>query len=556
MKAHETIVRMLEAEDVQTIFTLMSEDIMELLAVLEGEWADDIRVVEARHEQGAMAMADGYARATGEIAVCIAGRGPGIAQTGTSLVTASKKGSKVLVLAPETPTTLDYDMKEFHQEMYLRSTVGDVVSIRSHDTLISKLEQAFRELKTGGGPLAVQVPWDLLDGEMDDVDESFPGGAVPVADTARSYVEPDRDTIEAAVDLYLDSDATKPPIILAGEGAVRSGGKEAIERLAERMNAYLTTTLQARGYFHDHPYGLGFVGGAGDDVANEFFIESDFVLALGCSLNDHTTDSGYLVDDGKKVVQVDTDPASIERFTPVDLGIVGDVRASVEAFEGELDEIGIDRADEFWSETVRERAREPPWDDDDFLMASDRVDPRELVLSLNDVLPQDRYVTVDGGHFVAWILNGLDVTDPGDFLFSLDFVALGQGLPMGLGAAFAADEGDRTSVAFCGDAGFMMALQELDTAVREQVPIVIFVLNDDAYGAEYHMLSSAGKYADAAHIDAPDLADVAASLGAKGHTVRGVEDLETVRDSIGTRPDGPVVVDCKINRDVKDMWWE
>ncbi len=553
MKAHEAMIEMLDSEGVGTVFTLMSEDIMEALAELEER--ESMRVVETRHEQGAMAMADGYARATGDVSVCFAGRGPGIAQTGTSLVTASKNGSKLLVVAPETPTTLYHDMKEFRQEMYLESTAGSVVSIRSHETLQPDFQQALRDLKTHGGPVAVQMPWDLFDADVEGLDGDLETEPLPTPAPDGTVARPGPDDVEAAVDRYLDSDATKAPIILVGDGAVRSGAKDAIADLAERMNAYITTTLQARGYFHDHPYCLGFVGGAGTQVANGTFVESDLVLALGCSLNEHTTDSGYLVEE-PTVVQVDTDPSNIGRYTSVERGIVADVGEFVEAFDAELEDIGIDRTGEFWSESMRERAAAPPWDESDFLVESDRIDPRQLVLSLNDVLPEDRYVTVDGGHFVGWILKGLEVTDPDDFLFSLDFVALGQGLPMGLGAAFAAAERDRTSVAFCGDAGFMMALQELDTAVRHQVPLLVFVLNDDAYGAEYHMLSRAGRYADAAHIDAPDLASVAESLGAEGHTVRTVEDLEAIADRIDGRPDGPVVVDCKVNRDVTDMWWE
>lgn len=555
MKAHDAVIQMLASEGVETVFTLMSEDIMEALAALESEWSDDFQVVETRHEQGAMAMTDGYARATGEISVCIAGRGPGIAQTGTSLVTASKKGSKVLALAAETPTTIYHDMKEFRQKMYLESTAGNVVSIRSHETLIPKFEQALRELKTGGGPVAVQIPWDLFEAGMGELESEVGTDPVSVPDADGTFGKPASEQIDQAVDLYLDSDATKAPIILVGQGAVLSGAKDAIGALAEQMNAYLTTTLQAKGYFSDHPYCLGFVGGAGTNVANEYFLESDFVLALGCSLNEHTTDSGYLVED-KKVVQVDMDPSNIGRYTPVELGIVGDARGFVEEFHAELESIGIDRTGKFWTDSVRERASEDPWDESDFIVEPDRIDPRELVLLLNGMLPEERYVTVDGGHFVGWILKGLDVADPGDFLFSLDFVALGQGLPMGIGAAFAAEKQNRTSITFCGDAGFMMALQELDTAVREQVPLVVFVLNDDAYGAEYHMLSRAGRYANAAHIDAPELAEVAESLGAEGHTVRNADDLAAIQDSIGSQPDGPVVVDCKVNREVKDMWWE
>jgi thiamine pyrophosphate-dependent acetolactate synthase large subunit-like protein len=102
----------------------------------------------------------------------------------------------------------------------------------------------------------------------------------------------------------------------------------------------------------------------------------------------------------------------------------------------------------------------------------------------------------------------------------------------------------------------MMALQELDTAVREQVPIFVFVLNDEAYGAEYHMLNNAGGYAEAASIDSPHIEAVAETLGAEGHTVRSPSDLEDLSVVLGTSPDGPVVVDCHINRDVKNLWWE
>lgn len=401
--------------------------------------------------------------------------------------------------------------------------------------------------------MAVQVPWDVLDGELPDSDindvrDRSKAATNAVASDARLH--PDDDAIKAAIDLYLDSDATKIPTIVAGRGAIQADAKSAIESCAERINGVLATTLQARGYFDDHPFSLGFVGDFGSNIANEHLHESDFVLAVGCSLNPYTTDSGYLIEDGTKVVHVDTDATAIGRYESVHLGVQGDARLTVDALTAKLEELKIDRSGEFWTDRLRNRIVDTPiLDEGDFPEQEGRIDPRDLVRGLDRILPENRIVVSDRGHFSRWVLDGISTPEPSDLLWTLDFAAIGQGLPHGIGAAL--NSGDRTPVTVCGDAGFMMSLQEVETAVRHEVPLTIVVMNDSALGTEYHSLLTTGKFANVALVEAPDVAGVARSLGADGYTVRSSDDLEAISDALGQRPNGPIVVDCKTNNTVR-----
>lgn len=557
MHVHDAIIQFLDAQGVDTVFTLMAEDIMGLTSTIQAEWADDIEVVETRHEQAAVAMADGYSRVSGEIGVAVVGRGPAIAQTGTAIGTARKKGSKVLLVVPETPLSATEDVKAFQQQAYLEATVGDVEQVRDPERLVPVFTDVFRRLHHDGGPIAVQIPWDVIDAEFDvgaDWQETELGAPIATTMATRTPCAPSAADIDAAVEAYLDSDATVPPVVLAGQGAVEAGAKEPLAGVAERTGALLATTLQAQGYFAGHTFDVGFVGTFGTALANEYVGQSEFVLAVGCSLNDHTTDEGRLLD-GATVVHVDADPASIGRFSPVDVGIVGDARETASALVAELDRREIDFAESFWTASRERRIAETsPFDQREFPSVAGRVDPRAVVPKFDEYLPDDRLVVTDGGHFINWVLDGMTITHPDDYIWTIDFGAVGMGLPIGLGTTRALTT--RTPVVFCGDAGFMMTLQELNTAVRHDLDAVIVVMNDDALGSEYQQLAARGGYTDAALIEAPDIAAVAEGFGAAGHTVRSPEDVDAIADDLSGALDLPVVVDCKVNPDVKHRFYD
>lgn len=555
MQISDVIIRYLVEEDVDTLFTLMAEDVMGITATVQAEWGDDVNVVETRHEQIAMAMADGHARSTDDIGVCVVGRGPAIAQTGTALGTANVNGSQLLVITGETPMSTHGGLKNFEQETFLSTIAEDVVSIRDEEALPTKLRDTFRRLRRENGPIVVQVPWDLMDSETDlSIDWESDRFGTDAIEPNAARAQPDEASVSEAVDLYLDSDATTPPLILAGMGAVESDAKAAIERLAERTSALLATTLQARGYFSDHPFSVGFPGTFGSNLANEYLTQSDYVLAVGCSLNNHTTDMGRLVDEST-VVHVNDEPAHIERDTPVDLGVVGDARETVVRMERELDDLGMDFSGKFWTErTERRIAEASPWEEASFTDVDGRLDPRELMDELDAALPEDRLVVTDAGHFLNWAIDGISVSHPDDYMWTLDFGAIGVGFPMGMGAAWQEDE--RTPVTFVGDAGFLMSLQTLDTAVRYDIPVVIVIVNDDALGSEYQQLKNRGMAAETAVAETPDLAALARDFGAEAHTVTSIDDLDAIRDEIATRPSGPVVLECKVDRDVKHRFYD
>lgn len=544
MDGHDAVIELLDAENIETVFTLMSEDTMAMMSEMEIAWQDRIRMIKTRHEQGAMAMADGYARANDGIGVCMVGRGPAVSQIGNAMVTARKKGSDVLVIVPETPQSQRYDVKEFEQEQYLRSTIGNVMTIRSHETLVPDFKEAVRRVKVGDGPLAVQIPWDLLDSETT-VTEALEPATTP---TSGAYVQPDPASVEQAVEIYVESDAFQPPVVLVGRGAINSDAKAALEEFAERTSAVLTSSLQGRNYFEDHPYYLGFNGEWGTNLANQYTTEADLVFAFGASLNPYTIDKGHIFGEGTKVIHVDRDPVSIGRYADLELGIQGDVRATAEALNAELERRDIDREGELWDEDLKRRAaEESPMNDREYPERPGTIDPRELVTTLDELLPAEKKVVADGGHLTRWVLDGIN-TPPEDFTFTLDFASIGLGLPMGIGTAVAAE---KPCVTVCGDAGFMMSIQELETAIRNDIPITIFVMNDSSLNSEYHSLEVNGEDPEVARVPAPDFAEVAKALGADGHTVRSIDEVEALSEEIGSEPDGQLVVDCKVNHLVR-----
>lgn len=549
MQAYEGIGRVFDAEGVTAVFTYMAEDNLHLLAHLREDWADRVRLVHARHEQGAVAMADGYARATGDVGVCSVGRGPAVAQAAAPLVTACKHGSQLLAIVPESPTNWPYTqdhIKQFDQEPFLRSLVEAVIPVRSPTALLPNLAEGFRRIRAGDGPVVVQVAKDVFTADLP------PDAPTTVA---REYmpdpapVVPNDAAVVAAVD---ELEAADRPVLLAGRGAVGDAEtREAIADLADRVEAHLATTLPALGAFDGHPRALGMIGGFGSITANARVRRSDCLVAFGTSLSKFTTEMGDLVDAVGTLIHVDADRSSLGRYTPVNLAIHGDARLTANTIADGLGARGVDRP-----ETPLASIPEAPDDESEPVSDGhpDGADPRELMTELDRLLPADRCVVTDVGHYLPWVYAELTIPEPRDLVLPLDFGVVGQGLPQAIGVSVGNCE--RTTLVFCGDGGFMMTLPELDTAVRHAVPLLVFVLNDQALGAEYHHLEKLGLPTEIAVMETPSFVAVAEAFGAEGYTVRSVDDLHALEDTIANLPDGPVVVDCRIDRAMRHRWMD
>lgn len=547
MKVYQALCHALAAENVEVLFGLMSEDNMNFMVELNELYGDRIKIIGARHEQNAMAMADGYHQATGGLGVCSVGRGPGIAQTGTTLVSAAKRRSKLLIIVPDVPISNPHDIKRFSQSDFLASVGVEVVPVRSKATLAEDTRTAFRKARCGNGPVALSIPWDVLDSDMDTADWSYSPAPNPV--TARNQrLQPDPEKVKEAAALLASSE--RPPVIIAGRGAVISGAKEAIETLAERTGAMLATTLQGKDLFAGHPFNIGIIGTFATTLAAEFVSRADCVLAIGASLNPYTTHNGQLLA-RPRVIHIDADDSQIHAMTPAELGIVADARAAVEAITQELEREGINRRNLFWTDALRQQiaAVDPLWDGQQhWPEIPGTLDPRDFVAELNRILPPDRLIVADAGHFMRWVIDGLNIGHPDNMIWTADFASIGQGMGTAIGAAVASP--GRPVILMSGDAGFMMAVQELDTAVRYGIPLTVIVMNDEALGSEFHNLRKAERPATLSCIPTPDIATVARAFGARGLTISKIEEVPLIAEHIDPKAP-PLVVDVRINREVR-----
>ena len=278
------------------------------------------------------------------------------------------------------------------------------------------------------------------------------------------------------------------------------------------------------------------------------------MLAFGASLNHWTARHGRLFSPTARVVQVDLDGGAIGAFHRVDVGVVGDAAQAAWAIVEELERRGV-RGEGFRSaalarELATRRWREEPYEDRG---TAEYIDPRTLSIALDDLLPKERTVSTDSGHFLGYPSMYLEVPDPQGFVFPNAFQSVGLGLASGIGAAVARP--DRLSVAAIGDGGALMALGELETAARYRLPMVVVIYNDAAYGAEVHHFGPMGHSVELMRFPDTDFAALARAAGAEGITVRTSDDLAPLKDWLGRR-DGPLVIDAKVNPEVRAEWLE
>jgi thiamine pyrophosphate-dependent acetolactate synthase large subunit-like protein len=393
-------------------------------------------------------------------------------------------------------------------------------------------------------PIVVSLPIDLAQAECaDNLSAAKPKPVPSVPSPSKAAVT------EAAHAL---SKAHRP-LVIAGRGAVLSDARAEIERLGERIGALFATSAVANGFFSQSPFDLGICGGFASSLASDLIGQADLVLSFGASLNNWTTSYGKLLADDARIVQCDIDASAVGTFTPTDLGIVGDAAQTAAALRKQL------QTDGFYSQGFRTEAIQKDIHNyrraDDFTDESTErtIDPRTLLVALDKLLPAQRTVAVDSGHFMGFPSMYLSVCDPLGFVFAQAFQAVGLGLSTGIGAAIARPE--RITVCVLGDGGTMMSLGEIKTAVFHRLPILIVVLDDAAYGAEVHHFELLGFDADLVRFDHIDFAAVGRALGASAATVERPADLTCLEDWLAS-PSHPFVLDCKVNAEIRAQWLE
>jgi thiamine pyrophosphate-dependent acetolactate synthase large subunit-like protein len=504
------------------------------------------RFVAARHETGAATMADAYARmsagrAGGGIAAVTLHQGCGLTNALTGITEAAKSRTPLVVVTAEATQPRS---NFFVDQPALAEAVG-AVPMR-----VTSAEEATRQAADAVATAVQQRRTVLLNLPLDVQSLPAAQGIAP-ASVNRPLPPPavaadphDVERLAAALA------SAHRPVFVAGRGARGPGCRAALERLAERCGALLATSAVAKGLFAGNPWSLDVSGGFASPLAADLIGAADLIVGWGCTLNMWTMRHGTLIAPGATVVQVDLDAGALGSQRELTFGVVGDVRQVAEVVAA----VAGERPGYRRSELRAELAMGVRWRDTSFetVIEPGRVDPRELTIVLDRLLPEDRIVSVDSGNFMGYPSMFLGVPDECGFCFTQAFQCVGLGLATAIGAALARP--DRLPVAALGDGGLLMAAAELETVVRLGLPMVLVVYDDAAYGAEVHHFGPHGAPLDTVRFPEADLAAIARGYGMQALTARTVEDLAPVADWVAGPRTEPLLIDAKVTQG-RPSWW-
>ena len=512
-KAGHLAVEVLARAGVRRFYTVPGESFLEVLDAADRH--PETTLVSTRHESGASFMAEADAKLTGVPAVAMATRGVGASNLAIGVHTALQDSTPMVVLLGHVET--DYLDREAFQEVDLAAFYAPITkwatTVHRADRLPELTARAVRIATSGRpGPVMLALPADVLGEEVEDL-RSTPSENVP-----RSAPHPK--DVDDALRLLRNADR---PVVIAGGGVRDARG--ALVRFAEAFGVGVYAAFRRQDVFpNDHPQYLGHLTLATRPEILEPLEEADVVVVLGSRLDEVTTQTYALPRAEQAVIQIDADPNTIGATVPVRLGIVSDVETALNDLSDHL------------PKTIERDWTKPH---NTYLSFSEvrgsrsegGVDPAEVVDALKRVLPPDAVLSNDAGNFSVFLHRYWRHNHPRTQLAAANG-AMGYGVPGAVGAKLAAPE--RTVVAVCGDGGFLMTGQELETAVRYGAGITVVVFRNGLHGTiAMHQARDVGKTAGS-EIGPVDLAGFARSFGAEGYTVTDPRDLEdTLRDAVG-----------------------
>ena len=505
-----------------------------------------VELISARHEGNAASMADAYAKATGELTLVSVHSGPGLTNAMTGIAEAAKSRTPVLVLAGDAPTGAVKSNFHIDQAELVRS-VG-AVSERIHtprsarDDTLRAVTRALRDRQT----VVLSLPLDVQDAELR---HNQPLLELP---PAPGRLHPDPHLVGRLADAIARAER---PLILGGRGAVASDAEPALLALAERTGALLATTACGHGLFAESPWSLGICGGFSSPIADELIRESDLIAGFGASFTQWTTKRGKLIAPGATVAQIDIELAKLGYQMPIQHAVHGDAKTTAEALSAALARGGITSPQPGRrTDAVRKRIRSGDNHHNPYRDESNAqfIDPRTLSKAVDAILPMDRVVASDSGHFCGWVPRYLRVPGPRASCLSHSFQSVGLGLASAIGLAVA--NPGKLAVLGAGDGGFMMSIADLETALRLKLRLCVLVYNDSSYAAEVHYFRRQGYAIDIVQFPDTDFAAIARGYGARAATVRTLSDLDPLKAWVAEGAPGVFVTDGKINPYLEADW--
>lgn len=568
------IVEALRREKVDTVFGYPGGAVIPIFNALYD--ASDIRVILTRHEQAAVHAADGYARVTGKVGVCIATSGPGATNTVTGLATARFDSVPLVCITGQ--VTREMIGNDAFQEA---DTVGITQPVTKHNYLVMKreklgslLKQSFHLASSGRpGPVVIDVPKDIQNEIMAD--------EYPDTVSIRGYQPASRASEEEMEALAYALKKAKRPLFFLGGGLVIANARDEFNAVFESTGIPVVTSLMGIGIVDSaHPLNLGMVGMHGSIAANKALTACDLLVGLGVRFDDRATGDTARFAPHARIVHVDIDPSSIGRNLHVDIPVVGDLKFVLEDLAAKLEsntavaEYGawLERIGEFKSYAKRFEENLPSKNQAGaaHLPGEESLPtPKEVLDLVNELFP-DAVVATEVGQNQMWAAQYLRFSKPRRWLTSGGLGTMGYGFPAGMGAQAA--DASKPVVVIAGDGSFQMNIQELATCVQEGLPVVVVILNNGYLGMvrQWQELFFERRYSSTclqaqlgcnrscnspgSHCPPymPDFAGIAKAYGALGFKTETLDELrKAVLDSRASRR--PTVIDCRIAREA-NVW--
>jgi acetolactate synthase-1/2/3 large subunit len=525
MKASELFIRCLENEGVEYIFGLPGE---ENLDVMDALLDSSIKFVTVRHEQGAAFMADVYGRLTGKAGVCLATLGPGATNLMTGVADANMDHAPLVAIAGQASTHRLH--KESHQVLDLEEIFRSITKYSSRllspDIITEVVRKAFKVAQTEKyGATFIEFPENIAEMQIDDK---------PLPVKHPHPPEPPAERIDAAAALISNA---KNPIILAGNGVVRSKAWKQLSEFAEELRIPVANTFMAKGVIpFKHPMALGSAGLQANDYVSCGFNRADVIICVGYDLVEYHPYLWHPTKD-RTIIHIDSSPAEVDAYYNINVGVVGDIKHSL---------LRIMKVASPNTGTAMRALRELLIEDMNQHKDDDAVPmkPQKIIWDLRTAMDLEGIAICDVGAHKMWMSRMFRCEYPNTCLISNGFASMGIAVPGAIGAKLAFP--DRQVVAVTGDAGFLMNVQELETAVRLKTPMVVLVWNDNAYGLiEWKQMNEFGRksYVD---FDNPDLVKLAESFGAKGYRVEKGGDLMSILET-ALHDNAVSIIDCPVD---------
>lgn len=533
----EILLRSLLLEGVECVFGYPGGAVLYIYDAMYG--FEDFKHVLTRHEQGAIHAADGYARASGKVGVCIATSGPGATNLVTGIATAYMDSVPLVVITGNVISSL------IGSDAFQEADItGITMPITKHSYLVKDVKdlsrvihEAFHIANTGRkGPVLIDIPKDVSANKT-----LFEPVTEPV--TLRGYnprTVPNKLQVDRLAQAIQEAER---PMILAGGGVVYSGGHEELFEFVEKTGIPITTTLLGLGAFPSgHELWTGMPGMHGTYTSNQAIQKSDLLINIGARFDDRVTGKLDGFAPHAKIVHIDIDPAEIGKNIATDIPIVGDVKTVLEIANKEVQR--AERADA-WRDQIKQWKQEKPYSYTD---SEEVLKPQWVVEMLNDTTKGEAIVTTDVGQHQMWAAQYYKFNQPRSWVTSGGLGTMGFGFPSAIGAQMA--NPDRLVISINGDGGMQMCSQELAICAINNIPVKIVIINNQVLGMvrQWQEIIYENRYS---HIDlagSPDFVKLAEAYGVKGLRATNKEEAERAWQEALDTP-GPVVVEFVVRKE-------